>query len=282
MTLDDLEILEALRRLLMPVPGLRTARLVRPGEPVEIPLSRLPAALLEPTAAQDLTWPEIPVGRYHLVEWRLSVRDRAVPGTRAFESLVSLAENCQAAVAAAPTLSGLAADGPPCPRGSVLSPRVGATRLGSLCLEKAVAGHPTALVFPGASGYWAEQMTGQAELDGEPLFSSGPHVVSVGSPERRMKDQAFNGLAGGLALDLGDGPREILQTGILAASSAGNLALVEAAIEAFIDGRTYTLGTPEGVDYPNTRLERYERLGPRQVGTAWHQAYHLTFRQLVR
>jgi len=282
MNLDDLEILEALRRLLVPVPGLRTVRLVRAGEPVEIPLSRLPAALLEPTGAQDLAWPEAPVGRYRLVEWRLSVQDRAVPGTRAFESLVSLAENCQAAIAAAPTLGGLAADGPPCPQGGALVPSVGATRTGPLCLEKAAAGHPTALAFRGASGYWAEQMAGQAEFDGEPLFSSGPHTVSIGSPERRVKDQAFNGLAGGLALDLGDGPREILQTGILSASSAGNLALAEAAIEAFVDGRTYTLTTPEGVDYPATRLERYERRGPRQVGTAWHQTYRLTYRQLLR
>lgn len=282
MNLDDLEILEALRRLLVPVPGLRTVRLVRSGEPVEIPLSRLPAALLEPTGAQDLTWPEAPVGRYHLVEWRLSVQDRAVPGTRAFESLVSLAENCQAAIAAAPTLGGLATDGPPWPRAGALAPSVGATRTGPLCLEKAAVGHPTALTFPGASGYWTGQMTGQAEFDGEALFASGPHVVCVGSPERRVKDQAFNGLAGGLTLDLGDGPREILQTGILSASSADKLALAEAAIEAFIDGRTYTLTTPEGADYPATRLERYERLGPRQVGTAWHQAYRLTYRQMVR
>ena len=56
MNLDDLEILEALRRLLAAVPGLRTVRLVRAGEPVEIPLSRLPAALLEPAGTQDLAW----------------------------------------------------------------------------------------------------------------------------------------------------------------------------------------------------------------------------------
>ena len=282
MNLDDLKILEAIRRLLAPVPGLRTVRLVRTGESVEIPLSRLPAALLEPTGTQDATWPDVPVGRYHLVQWRLSVQDRAVPGTRAFESLVSLAENCQAAIAATPTLGGLAADGPPCRQDGALAPSVGATRMGSLCLEKAAAGRPVALAFSGASGYWAEQMTGQAEFDGETLFASGPHLVSIGSPARLVKDQAFNGLAGGLALDLGDGPREILQAGILSASSAGNLTLLEAAIEAFIDGRTYTLSTPEGTDYPNTRLERYERLGPRQVGTAWHQAYRLAYRQLVR
>jgi hypothetical protein len=282
MNLYDLEILEALRRLLASVPGLRTVRVVRTGESVEVPLSRLPAALLEPTGAQDLTWPEAPVGRYHLVEWRLSVEDRAAAGTRAFESLVSLAENCQAAVAAAPTLGGLAADGPPRPQGGLLSPAVGATRTGPLCLEKAAAGRPTVLVLTGASGYWAEQMAGQAEFDGELLFSSGPHVVNIGSPSRLVKDQAFNGLAGGLALDLGDGPREILQAGIVSASSAGNLALVEAAVEAFIDGRTYTLTAPDGTDYPNTRLERFERLGPRQAGTAWHQAYRLTYKQLVR
>ena len=188
MNLDDLEILEAIRRLLAPVPGLRTVRLVRTGESVEIPLSRLPAALLEPTAAQDLAWPDVPVGRYHLVQWRLSVLDRAVPGTRAFESLVSLAENCQTAIDAAPTLGGLAADGPPCRQDGTLAPSVGATRLGSLSLEKAAAGRPVTLAVSGASGYWAEQMTGQAEFDGEVLFSSGPHIVNVGSPARLVKD----------------------------------------------------------------------------------------------
>jgi hypothetical protein len=282
MNLDDLEILEALRRLLAAVPGLRTVRLVRTGESVEIPLSRLPAALLEPAGTQDLAWPEVPVGRYRMVQWRLSVLDRAVPGTRAFESLVSLAESCQAAIAAAPTLGGLAADGPPAGQGGALAPEVGATRTGAISLEKAAAGHPTALAFLGASGYWAESMTGHAEFDGETLFASGPHLVSLGSPARLVSDRAFNGLAGGLALDLGDGPREILQTGIVSASSAGGLALAESAIEAFIDGRTYTLSTPDGTDYPNTRLERYERLGPRRAGTAWHQTYRLTYRQLVR
>ena len=282
MNLDDLKIFEALRCLLAPVPGLRTVRLVRAGDSAEIPLSRLPAALLEPAGTQDLAWPDVPVGRYRLVQWRLSVQDRAVPGTRAFESLVSLAESCQAAISASPTLGGLAADGPPCGSDGALSPSAGATRLGPLSLEKAAAGHPTALVFPGACGYWAETMTGQAEFDGETLFASGPHLVSIGSPARLVKDQAFNGLAGGLALDLGDGPREIRQTGVVSASSASGLAIAEAAIEAFIDGRTYTLGAPDGTDYPNTRLERFERLGPRQVGTAWHQAYRLTYRQLVR
>jgi hypothetical protein len=144
------------------------------------------------------------------------------------------------------------------------------------------AGRPTALIFVGASGYWAEEMTGAAALDDELLFSSGPHVVTAGSPARRIKDQVFNGLSGGLALDLGDGPREIVQTGVLSAASAEALATAEAAIEAFVDGRAYTLTTPAGVDYPNSRLERFDRLGPPQVGTQWHQAYRITYRQLAR
>ena len=282
MTLDDLEILEALRKLLAATAGVRTVRLVRPDEAVEIPLSRLPAVTLEPAGAEDLTWPDVPAGRYHLVGWQAAVLDRAVPGTRAFDALVSLAEACKDAIAASPTLGGLAVDGPASAKTEDLVPAVGATRTGLLRLARVEAGRPTALTFSGASGYWVDQMAGAATVDGEALFSSGPHVVAVGSPARRVKDQNFNGLSGGLVLDLGDGPREILQTGVLSAASATEIATAEAAIEAFIDGRAYTLTTPEGVDYPNSRLERYERLGPRRVGMSWHQSYRITYRQLAR
>jgi len=281
MNLADLEILEAIREILAAVSGLRTVRLVRTEEPVEMPLSRLPAAVLEPSGTESLTWPEAPVAAYHLVHWRARVLDRAVPGTRAFEALVSLAEACRNAVAANPLLAGRAQDGPPSERDDSLTPTVGATRLGAVRLTEAVAGQPTSLVLAGASGYWAEPMVGAATFDDEALFSSGAHVVTVGSPVRRVKDQAFNGLSGGLALDLGDGPREIRQAGVLSAASAMALAILEAAIEAFIDGRTYTLTTPDGVDYPNCRLERFDRRGPPRIGTEWHQPYEITYRQLA-
>jgi len=61
MNLADLEILEAIREILAAVSGLRTVRLVRTEEPVEMPLSRLPAAVLEPSGTESLTWPEAPV-----------------------------------------------------------------------------------------------------------------------------------------------------------------------------------------------------------------------------
>jgi hypothetical protein len=125
-------------------------------------------------------------------------------------------------------------------------------------------------------------MTGATTLDGEALFTSGSHVVVAGSPVRRLRDQAFNGLAGGLALDLGDGPREIRQVGVLSAASASALAIHEAAIEAFIDGRSYTLISPEGALYPNCRLVEFARVGPPQVGAAWHQPYRITYQQLAR
>lgn len=282
MTVTDMEILEALRQTLAAVHGLRMVRVVRREEAVEIPLSRLPAAVLEPAGAESLTWPEVPVGRYTLLAWRVGVMDRAIPGTRAFEALVSLAEACRDAIAAAPTLGGKAADGPPSARDASLGPAVGATRLGPMHLGETVPGRPTSLVVAGASGYWAQLMAGAATLDGELLFSSGPHVVTVGSPGRRVKDLSFNGLGGGLALDLGDGPREIRQAGVLSAPSASALAVLEAAIEAFIDGRPYTLATPEGVDYPLCRLERFDRLGPPQVGSAWHQPYRITYQQVAR
>jgi len=282
MNVADLEILEAVRETLAPVPGLRTVRLIRTDESVEIPLSRLPAALLEPSGVEHVTWPETPVQTYHLVHWRTRVLDRAVPGARAFESLVSLAEACRQAIEATPLLGGKAEDGPPSERDASLRPTVGATRLGAVRLDETVPGRPTALTFGGACGYWIESMAGAAMLDDETLFSSGPHVVVIGSPARRVVDQVFNGLAGGLALDLGDGPRDIRQAGVLSAGSASALAILEATIEAFIDGRTYTLTTPDGVNCPNCRLECFDRLGPPQTGTQWHQPYRIVYRQLAR
>ncbi len=48
MNVADLEVLEAIRETLAAVSGLRTVRLIRTDESIEIPLSRLPAAVLEP------------------------------------------------------------------------------------------------------------------------------------------------------------------------------------------------------------------------------------------
>ena len=278
----DLEILETIQAALTQARGLRTVRLVRPKESVEIPLSRLPAAVLEPTGAELLTWPQVPVGAYHLLHWRVAVLDRAVPETRAFAALAALAEAARSALAADLTLGARAADGPASARHETLLPAVGATRLSPTVLTETRPGQPTALVFAGASGYWTSSTAGVASLDGEALFSSGPHLVVAGSPVRRVHDQEFNGLAGGLALDLGDGPREVRQTGVLSAASPSALAIFEAAIEAFIDGRMYTLIAPEGTEYPNCRLVEFARLGPPQVGTAWHQPYNITYRQLAR
>jgi hypothetical protein len=278
----ELEILEAVRGALEGVRGLRLVRLLRSKERVEVPLSRYPAAILEPVTAETLAWPDVPVGRYRLLHWRVAVMDRALPGSRAFEALVDLTGAVRDALAADGLLGGLAADGPPSARDGDLEPAVGAARLGPTYLTDATPGEPTVLRIAGACGYWAETPTGEAAIDGEPLFASGPHIVTVGAAARRLKDQSFNGLSGGLTLDLGHEPRDIVQRGILSADDAPGLALLEAAIEAFVDGRTYTLTAPDGTDYPNCRLDRFEQVGLPQVGLRWHQAYRLQYRQMAR
>jgi hypothetical protein len=282
MTIVDMQILEAIRKALAGVTGVRLARLVRPGEEVEVPLSRMVAVLVESAGAQSLSWPGVPAARYRLLRWRLSVVDRAVPGTRAFEALAAVAEACRTALAASPTLGGLAEDGPPLEGGGDLAPPTGACRTSPPSLAPTPAGRPTALIIDGATGRWTDLASGAATLDGESLFASGPHAVVAGSPVRRVKDQAFNGLAGGLSLDLGDGGREIVQTGVLAAASAQALAVAEAAVEAFIDGRSYTLIGPDGTEYPHCRLEQFERLSPPWVASRWQQPYRITYRQLSR
>jgi hypothetical protein len=282
MNLTDLDTLEALRRTIAAVPGLRTARLVRSGEDVELPLSALPAAVLEPAQAEALQWPGVPAGRYHLRHWRLSVRDRAVPGTRAFEALVALAQACRDALAADLSAGDRAEDGPPSTADAALDPPAGATRFGPVQLADVSPGRPVSLVIAGACGLWVAPMVGSALLDGEELFASGPHMVAPGSPARRVEDAAFNGLAGGLALDFGAAPRDLVQTGVLVADSAAALAAAALAVEAFIDGRTHALAAPDGVLWPHCRVERFERLGPPVAGANLHQPYRITYRQMAR
>jgi hypothetical protein len=282
METTDLAILETVRRTLAQVGGVKMARLVRREERVDVPLSRYAAAIVEPDGTETLAWPDVPVGAYRLLRWHVEVLDRALPGTRAFEALVATAVACRAAVASDLSLGGLAEDGPPLPGDGDLAPSVGATRLGPARLGQAAPGTPTAILFDGAAGYWTQEMTGAATLDDESLFASGPHVVEVRSPVRRVADLAFNGLAGGLVLDLGEGPREIVQRGVLSASSDTGLATLEAAIESFIDGWAYPLTAPDGGEYPNCRLERFERIGSVLVGVKWHQPYRIAYRQMVR
>jgi hypothetical protein len=282
MNASDVAILEAISKRLGQVAGVRTVRVKGAGQKIEVPLSRYVAVTIEPVGVETLAWPEVPAGRYRLVHWRAAVLDRALVGTKAFEALASVAEACREALLVEPSLSGLAEDGPPAASDGELVPAAGATRVGAAQLEEAVPGEPTAIAFCGASGTWEEAMAGAAALDDELLFSSGPHIVAVGSPARRVKDQVFNGLAGGLALDLGDGPREILQTGVLSAASAMALAQLEQAVESFIDGHAYILTAPDGTDYPNCRMEQFDRLGPPLVGLKWHRRYRITYRQLVR
>ncbi|MEA3368479.1 MAG: hypothetical protein U9R68_10245 [Planctomycetota bacterium] len=282
MTPTDLDLFGTLVETFRSVSGLRTVRLARPGETVEVPLSRLPAAILEPTGVERLTWPEVPVGRYRLLHWRVSVLDRAVPHTRAFEALVALADACRDALAADLLLGDKAEDGPPSGRDPSLEPAVGATRTGPSVVGETTPGRPTAVRFGGACGYWSEAMAGQATLDDEPLFGSGPHLVEVASPVRRVADVTFNGLAAGLTLDLGEGPRAIRQRGVLSADTDAGLALLVAACEAFIDGRTYILTAPDGTDYAHCRTTAFERIGPPRVGARWHLPYAITYEQLAR
>jgi len=282
MTPADLDLLDALVQTCRSVSGLRTARLARPGETVEVPLSRLPAAILEPAGTERLTWSDVPVGRYHLLHWRLSVLDRAVPHTRAFEALAALADACRNALAADPLVGNRAEDGPASRRDTSLAPAVRATRMGPPVVGETVPGRPTAVRFAGACGRWTETPAGEATLDGEALFGSGPHLVVAASPVRRVEDIPFNGLTAGLTLDLGDGPRTIRQRGVFSADTDAGLALLVAACEAFIDGRTYTLTAPDGAEYAHCRMTAFERLGPPQVGTRWHLPYSITYEQLAR
>jgi hypothetical protein len=114
-------------------------------------------------------------------------------------------------------------------------------------------------------------------LDGNNLFSSGPHSIHGGPWQRDLVRRGFAGVDGELLVDLGLRGRNIVQTGRLqAADIAGLLSQID-AIRAKADGQEHTLDAGQG---PAVRvvIENFKP-GPLLAGRGFFCDYEITYRQ---
>lgn len=117
-------------------------------------------------------------------------------------------------------------------------------------------------------------------LDGQEVFSSGPHAFRPGSWERATVRRGFAGLRGELLLDLGLRSRVILQTGRLQAETAEALAELVGGLEAAVDGRCHSLVDNHGRVYFRVIVEEFQPSTPLSCGRGYWCDYTVRYRQL--
>jgi hypothetical protein len=119
-----------------------------------------------------------------------------------------------------------------------------------------------------------------SSLDGQDLFSSGPHSILPGPWQRSLERRSFPGIDGELVLDMGLRARLIRQAGRLRASTAVQLAELIGAIEAFLDGQSHTLVDNHGLTYPGVVLEQFEPTTAMRRGRGFWCDYACRYLQL--
>ena len=119
-----------------------------------------------------------------------------------------------------------------------------------------------------------------SSLDGNNLFSSGPHSFRPLAWQRQLDRRSFPWVDGELVLDIGMRSRTITQQGRLQASSAAALNSLISAIEQFVDGQAHVLVDNHGLSYPKVILETFEPATPLQHGRGFWCDYVANYRQL--
>jgi hypothetical protein len=119
-----------------------------------------------------------------------------------------------------------------------------------------------------------------SSLDGNNLFSSGPHSFRPLAWQRQLQRRSFPGLDGELVLDMGMRSRRIVQQGRLQASSASSLAALVAAIEHLVDVQPHLLLDNYGQTYSKVILETFEPTTPFQQGRGFWCDYTVNYLQL--
>jgi len=278
MTGRGMALLAAARRVLAAQAGAASAAIVRQKRYEDVPLGQQAAHLLVPLVSERLTWPESPAWVYELSSFELVTLARGRPGTTTQRQLAELHESALAALLASEELLEVVSDGPSSAGASgAVGTSIAGVRWGRTQAAPSGPGAPLEFATTVALGVCIAEPEEFATLDGEPLFSSGPHEVVPGSRARAVADRLFNGLQGALLVDLGARPRRLVQSGRLSAASATSLGQLEEAIEARIDGQTHVLVDRQGTEYAHVRVERFERRGPVEVGLRWHRPYVIEY-----
>ena len=280
MTGRGMALVAAVRRALAALPGAAGVRVVRDGSRTDVPLAQHAAHLIEPVAGHMLRWSESADWRWELAILKLTTLTRGRPGSPEQARLGELHEAALEALRTDDDLLAVVADGPPCAAAGD-GDAIGGVRWGPTRTESGRPGDPLAVVTTvGLCVPTAEPQT-SATLDAADLFSSGPHEIAAGSPERAASERVFCGLAGALVVDLGRRPRTLVQQGRLSAPSAAALAQLEEAVEARVDGDVHELIGRDGTAYPYVRVERFTRRGPVEVGLRCHRAYEIRYTELL-
>jgi len=119
-----------------------------------------------------------------------------------------------------------------------------------------------------------------SSLDGQDLFSSGPHTIRPESWQRSLDRRCFAGTDGELVLDMGLRSRMIIQNGRLQAATANALNTLITQIEDYIDGQLYTLIDNHSRQYTQVLIEKFEPVTPAQRGRNFWCEYTIHYRQL--
>lgn len=117
-------------------------------------------------------------------------------------------------------------------------------------------------------------------LDGQALFGEQDLQVVCDSVQRTSIVRSVSGLDGALSIDLGQQPRKIRQRGVLHAISNTAMHARLDAIDAFIDGRTHILVTTDGQEYPNVRMDAFNRDAMEVTGPGVAVQYEIVYTQL--
>ncbi len=117
-------------------------------------------------------------------------------------------------------------------------------------------------------------------LDGQPIFDERELTITATSLSRASVERTFCGLDGVLSIDLGARARLIQQNGVLRAAGRAAMRARVAAIMAFIDGRTHTLKTADGHEYPNLRMDAFRQRSERNDGPGIVVEYEIAYTQL--
>ena len=115
-------------------------------------------------------------------------------------------------------------------------------------------------------------------LDGNNLFSSGPHSIHGGPWQRDLSRRGFAGVDGELVVDLGLRGRSIVQTGRLQAANITDLLAQIEAIRLVNDGKDHSLDAGQGGPAIRVVIESFKP-GPILAGRGFFCDYELSYRQ---
>jgi hypothetical protein len=118
-------------------------------------------------------------------------------------------------------------------------------------------------------------------FDGQNLFDSGPSRLEIGGVGLRHASQPAIEGAGVRLASQGTRGRSIIQRGTLRADTPETLTMLRQAIEAKVDGQSYTLLDAHGRSWTNVVMLQFEPSPVERLGPRWKLDYRIEYLQLT-